>query len=99
VTREWSAAFAADLHLSAGDGEGLARAGGVSRRAPFGGSSCSATSSTLDSGDELRRSSRRFASFRRRRGGAARRLLAGNRDFNSHRARRRARRLGRIRGA
>src|SRR5262249_30262308 len=27
VTPEWTAAFAADLHLSAGDGEGLARAG------------------------------------------------------------------------
>lgn len=88
MTREWSAAFAADLHLSAGDGEGLARAGELLSTCARNAARLFLLGDVFDlwiSGDELAMPefAPLFASFRAAAAAGLRvDFLAGNRDFN-----------------
>jgi UDP-2,3-diacylglucosamine hydrolase len=92
VTREWSAAFAADLHLSAGDGEGLARAGELLATCARRSARLFLLGDVFDlwiSGDELSMPefAPLFASIRSAVAAGLRvDFLAGNRDFNFTRA-------------
>lgn len=92
MTGEWTAAFAADLHLSAGDGEGLARAAALLEECARRTGRLFLLGDVFDlwiSGAEL--SMPEFAPlFSALRGAAAAGLriefLPGNRDFNFTRA-------------
>jgi UDP-2,3-diacylglucosamine hydrolase len=92
VTRDWSAAFAADLHLSAGDGEGLARAGELLATCARNSARLFLLGDVFDlwiSGDELSMPefAPLFASIRTAVAAGLRvDFLAGNRDFNFTRA-------------